>query len=95
MRTQTGYEKPVEIDGSTYSFFDNVLFLFTIFVYHTYSHLDVPYVDYPITIKILWKRDRTLRIDYKEKKLTIFEQTIPRLVISGKQLQRVCFYLSS
>ena len=51
---------------------------------------DVPFIDYPIYVKILWKRDRTLRIDYKEKKLTIMEQNQPRLVISGKQLQRVC-----
>lgn len=61
-------------------------------LFHPSFHLlDVPFIDYPIFVKILWKRDRTLRIDYKEKKLTIYEQTTPRLVISGRQLKKVCW----
>jgi hypothetical protein len=51
---------------------------------------DVPFVTYPIFIKILWKRDRTLRIDYREKKLIILDENKPTLTIPGKALQKVC-----
>jgi hypothetical protein len=51
---------------------------------------DVPFVTYPIFIKILWKRDRTLRIDYREKKLIILDEDKPTLTIPGKALQKVC-----
>ncbi|KAH7814851.1 uncharacterized protein MONOS_14555 [Monocercomonoides exilis] len=50
---------------------------------------DVPFVEYPVFIKILWKRERTLKIDYAEKKLILLDKDVPRLTIAGKQLKKL------
>ncbi|KAA6385634.1 MAG: hypothetical protein EZS28_018837 [Streblomastix strix] len=50
---------------------------------------DASFIEHPIFVKLGWKRERTLRIDFAEKTLTIFDGTTPKFSISGSDLQKV------
>ncbi|KAK2951699.1 hypothetical protein BLNAU_13311 [Blattamonas nauphoetae] len=50
---------------------------------------DSPIVEHPIEIKVLWKHDRTLRLDFSKKILQILDGASVKTEIAGPDLKRI------